>query len=431
MKRIAIIAVVLILAILLGCSPKAPVTSPPTQATSPSASSQETQTPASSPTTSDATQPSTSTTSSLLTISPPTTRPDPPTKPPPPVRPSSPTPTTPTQTKPLPQLDAFMKGIQFNDWPFQLDQPRPAMYGSLYYPPQADESLKDLATTGANWISVMVDIWQETISSTNITRMQYATASDEALRHVISLAHSLGIRVTLLPDLLLSDDPAHDHIQIGTAFTTETQWQEWFASYREHINHFASFAQEAGVDMLYIGCEMASTTQREGDWRQVVKEVRERFKGPISYDSVFLGFSECKRIKWWDAVDYIATDYWGSLTDKNDPTVAELKEGWIKTSYVSDLEIISKQFNKPIIISEIGYDSLDGTSKNFPVAHRENQVDLQEQADCYQAAFETFWGKPWLKGIFWFQWNAISTEWPTSPQGKPAEEVLRQFYLSQ
>jgi hypothetical protein len=419
MKRIALTAVVLILTILLGCSPKTPVTSPTTHETLPSVSSQETHTPAFSPTTSDTIQPSTSTTSSLPTISPSTTGPDPT------------IPTTLTQTKPLPSLDAFMKGIQFNDWPFQLDQPRPAMYGSLYYPPQADVSLKDLATTGANWISVMVDIWQETISSTNITRMQYATASDEALRHIINLAHSLGIRVALLPDLLLSQDPAHDHIQIGTAFTTETQWQEWFASYREHINHFASFAQAAGVDMFYIGCEMASTTQREEYWRQVINEVRERFKGLISYDSVFLGFDECKRIIWWDAVDYIATDYWGSLTDKNDPTVAELKEGWIKTGYVSDLETISKQFNKPIIISEIGYDSLDGTSKNFPVAHRENQVDLQEQADCYQAALETFWGKPWLKGIFWFQWNAISTEWPTSPQGKPAEEVLRQFYLSQ
>jgi hypothetical protein len=185
--------------------------------------------------------------------------------------------------------------------------------------------------------------------------------------------------------------------------------------------------------MLYIGCEIAGTTHRENDWRQVVKEVRERYKGPISYDSVFWGspVSEYKRIKWWDAVDYIATDFWGRLTDKNDPTIAELKEGWAKTGYVADLENISKQFNKPVIISEIGFDSVDGVNKCLGCNHTGAVVDLQEQADCYQATLEVFWGKPWLKGIFWFQWNAISIEWPGSPQGKPAEDVIRKFYLAE
>jgi hypothetical protein len=56
-------------------------------------------------------------------------------------------------------------------------------------------------------------------------------------------------------------------------------------------------------------------------------------------------------------------------------------------------------------------------------------IDLQEQADCYQAVLEVLWGKPWLKGIFWWQWNAISTQWPVDPHGKPAEEVLKKYYL--
>ncbi|OGO24381.1 MAG: hypothetical protein A2Z28_02760 [Chloroflexi bacterium RBG_16_51_9] len=132
-------------------------------------------------------------------------------------------------------------------------------------------------------------------------------------------------------------------------------------------------------------------------------------------------------------MDYVAVDVWYSLTDKNDPTVAELKEAWINRGYVADLENISRQFNRPFIISEIGYQSADGTNTqpgNFP-KFLQAPVDLQEQADCYQAAFEVLWGKPWLKGIFWWQWNAISTKWLEDPQGKPAEEVLKKFYLSQ
>jgi hypothetical protein len=334
----------------------------------------------------------------------------------------------------LPDMDAFMKGIQFNDFGWGLDKPRPPEYGPLYNPPLADVSLRDLATTGANWISVVVFVFQETISSTNITSNQYKTASDEALQYVTDLAHSHGIRVVLFPSLFLSNDPEHSWIDIGSAFTSETQWQEWFASYRENINHYASFAQEAGVDMLYIGSELPGVTHREEDWRRIIKEVRERFDGPISYDSVFWGFpiAEFKRIAWWDAVDYIATDFWYPLTDKNDPTIAEMKEGFIKTGYLTDLENISKQFNKSVIVSEIGYDNFDGANSCPPPCDIRTgaPVDLQEQADCYQATLEVLWGKPWLQGIFWFQWSGIGMPWSGSPQDKPAEEVLRKFYLT-
>jgi hypothetical protein len=344
-------------------------------------------------------------------------------------------PTT-TPTIPLPHMDAFMKGIWFNDWGWAFDQPRPPMYGPLYFPPQADPSLKALSTTGADWISVVIGIFQETVSSTNITSNQYRTPSDNSLRYIIDLAHSLGIRVVLVPCVTLSNDPDHSWVQIGSSFTGEKQWQEWFASYQGHINHYASLAQEAGADMFYVGSELPGTTHREDDWRRVIKEVRERFKGPISYDSVFWGnpTAEYKRIKFWDVLDYIATDFWYSLTNKNNPTLEELKQGWINTGFMISLENVSKQFNKPAILSEIGYKNFDGVNSD-PSGIRIGGApeDLQEQADCYQAALETVWGKPWLKGIFWWQWNAISvpTPWPVDPHGKPAEEVLRKFYLGQ
>ncbi|MBI4188769.1 MAG: hypothetical protein HY529_06150 [Chloroflexi bacterium] len=62
-------------------------------------------------------------------------------------------------------------------------------------------------------------------------------------------------------------------------------------------------------------------------------------------------------------------------------------------------------------------------------------VDLQEQADCYQVAFEYLWGRPWLKGIFWYQWFAFTSaprshDGGIAPYGKPAEEVIKKYYLS-
>jgi hypothetical protein len=414
MKRIALVAVVLILTILLGCSPKAPVTSPTTQETSLPAASQETQTSASSPATSDTTQPSLSTTSSLPTISPS------------PTRPSSPTSQTPTQITPLPPLGAFMKGIHFNDWkPFDtLSQWR-----GLFPSPGTDQSIKDLAATGANWISITIIFGQETVSSTTMFRDSPATATDAELLRVINLAHNLGMRVMFLPSLALSDDPDHWWGQIGGAFNNETQWQDWFASYSEIINHYASFAQEADVDMLSIGRELGGITHREEEWRQVIKEVREHYKGPLTYSSLSSG--EYANIKWWDAVDYIGVNGYFLLTNSNNPTVTELKTAWIDRGYIAALENLSNQYNKPIVITEIGYIDQDGTNKVPGDFWINTPTDLQEQADCYQAAFEVLWGKPWLKGIFWWQWSATSAAWPENPQGKPAEEVLKQFYLSQ
>jgi hypothetical protein len=263
MKQAVSVAVFLVLTMLLGCSPGAPTTLPLSKETplpaatdapvsfssseaqntptsTPSPMQQESQTPVSSPT-----PPAPATTPVGTTSITPLMTP------------------APAQTRPLPALDAFMKGIHFNDWkPF--DGPR----YSLFPTPQTDQSLKNLAATGAGWISITVVFGQETIASTTMFSNSPATSTDAELLRVINLAHSLGLRVMLFPSLALSNDPNHWWGQIGTAFANETQWQDWFASYTESINHYASFAQQAGVDMLSIGRELGGVTHREADWRQ-------------------------------------------------------------------------------------------------------------------------------------------------------------------
>lgn len=57
--------------------------------------------------------------------------------------------------------------------------------------------------------------------------------------------------------------------------------------------------------------------------------------------------------------------------------------------------------------------------------------DPEEQADCYQAAFEV-WSREraWMKGLFWWQWDVTAPgpgDTGYSPWGKPAEAVLRHW----
>jgi len=324
--------------------------------------------------------------------------------------------------------------MNFGDWK-SFDAPSTGLYDPYF----TNLSLKNLAVTGANWIALIVRGGQETIASTDIFCKPPATATDAELHGVIDLAHSMGMRVMLKPHVHLSQDPTHSHTQIGTAFPTEVQWQAWFASYRQFIIHYATLAQDAGADMFCIGQEMASTVQREADWRRIAQEVRQVYKGSIIYEATVaanLSLSEELRITWWDAVDYIGVLGYFPLTQSNNPTVEDLKLAWVGRGYLSRLESLSQKFQKPIVISEIGYLSADGTNTDPPNFQKFAQapLDLQEQADCYEAVFEVLWGKPWLAGIFWWQWLVNTTagginDKNETPQGKPAEQILKRFYL--
>ena len=185
---------------------------------------------------------------------------------------------------------------------------------------------------------------------------------------------------------------------IGEAFTTEAQWQAWFESYQEFIGHYAAFSEEALIDLLVVGVELGGTTHREKDWRRVVAEVRSLYGGPITYGALSTTgaappHGEELRITWWDALDYIGIDRYYRLTTKDDPTVAEMKQAWTVRGHLALLEGLSAQYQKRIIFTEFGYRSADGANK-VPGAHgTEANVDLQEQADAYQAAFEVLWGQ--------------------------------------
>jgi len=336
----------------------------------------------------------------------------------------------------LSALSAFQKGMTFADWR-SFDAPRPG----LYLPAYTDQSLKDLAATGADWISLVVGCGQETLASTTILCRPPRTATDSELRRVVDLAHTLGLRVMLKPQLDFSNEPDVTRFRghIGTAFADEAQWRAWFASYRQFIGHYAGFSQEAGVDMLCIGVELGGTTHREEDWRQVVDEVRASFKGPITYaalSSTGAAFphGEGKRITWWGALDFIGIDAYYPLANRNDPTVADLKSAWATRGYLTLLEDLSRRLGKRILLTEFGYRSIDGAARAPGAYQTTGPVDLQEQADAYQAALEVLWGRPWLAGIFWWQWPAIpNSSGPSNtdftPAGKPAEHVLRSFYL--
>ncbi len=310
------------------------------------------------------------------------------------------------------------KGINYVAW-----------WQSAYQTPAADQALDNLAATGANWVALVVTGYQQYTSSTSISRSLSYTPSDADLVHVLDRAHKLGLKVMLKPHLDLTNDSQSWRALIG--FKTEADWAAWFASYRSFINHYAELAQAHGAEALVVGVELQGTSKRETEWRRVVAEVRQRYSGPITYAANFGG--EETAIKWWDALDYIGVDAYYKLSQKDRPSLSEIKAGWQK--YILVLERLSKKYGRPVILTEIGYRSIVGTSRiagDWKLGEG-RPVDLLEQANAYQAFFETVWGKPWLAGAYFWNWPADSASGgPTdnnyTPYKKPAEQVLRLWY---
>jgi len=315
------------------------------------------------------------------------------------------------------QAPAKQKGFCYATW--QAGQ---------YSEPDADLSLAHLAATGIEWLGLVVTRYQENITSTTIITTE-ATPTDADLIHVITQAHALGLKVMLKPHVDLSNDPTHWRGQIGEAFTSEAQWAAWFSAYRNTIEHYAELAQAQGVEQFCLGTELVGTTDRESDWRAVVAGVRAHYSGFILYEANHSG--EELAVTWWDAVDYIGISGYYPLTDKDDPTLAELKAGWERQ--LSTLAALSARWNKLILFPEIGYRSQDGANRHPWEWETTGTVDLQEQALAYQAAFESLYNQPWFGGMFWWVWSPDPFDGGPcddgfTPHDKPAEDVLRSWY---
>lgn len=204
---------------------------------------------------------------------------------------------------------------------------------------------------------------------------------------------------------------------------------EWFESYSGFLNFFAELAEQNGVEMFCVGCEYKETTGETEQWESVIQGVRERYSGPITYAADWTNY---QNIEWWGSVDYVGIDAYFPLSlFDSDPTLEELKNVW--NNHADDIEEWLETVNKPVIFTEIGYRSGDGTSTAPANYWTEMAIDLQEQVDCYEAAFQTMWGRSWFYGFYWWTWIHNPTKGGPNdsyhvPQNKPVQDTITEWY---
>lgn len=310
----------------------------------------------------------------------------------------------------------FQKGICFVSWEKQR-------YASAY----SDEALAALASTGAEWVQVVVTCYQEHFDSKEILATE-KTPSDRSLRHVIRKAHSLGLKVMLKPHLdLLDESGTLCRSDIG--FQNVADWRGWFREYLGFILRYAQLAQEESVELFCIGTELSFASQQTEFWiNELIPAVRSLYRGGLTYAA---NWDEYRRVGFWRELDYVGIDAYFPLAQEVRPAYETLKAAWRK--WADEIEEWQKGLCKSVIFTEIGYRSCDRAAARPWEFSSSEAINLGIQSDCYQAALQALSGRSWCRGIYWWYWKATPhagglCNREFTPQNKPAEIVLSYWY---
>ncbi len=290
-----------------------------------------------------------------------------------------------------------------------------------------DKYIGEIADAGANTICLVVAAYQENGGSTSIFVDARRVPTDERLGRLIALARRKGLRVVLMPIVLLDNPRAGE----WRGQIEPKGWAKWWDKYNGYILRYARIAQQGGVDVFMVGSELVSTEKDHAPrWRRLIREVRGVFKGCLSYSA---NWDHYRPVSWWDEIDIVGMTTYYDLTKGKQPTVQRLLASWQPIR--RDVLAWQRTINRPILFTEVGWPN-QVTCAQYPWDYTRNpdKPDPTAQANCFEAFFRTWIREPSVAGFLVWEWrNAPGQD--TGPKdtgyvpcGKPAMKVIQKYY---
>jgi hypothetical protein len=275
---------------------------------------------------------------------------------------------------------------------------------------------------------VQVTWYQPFLNSTTIYPVPGMTPTWQETADLISYANSLLLKVILKPHVDVLAGPWRG--QIGSAFSSDAEFEAWFASYTSYMQTAATFATQANCFGFNIGTEFVGLSNRTSDWLAVIAAAKTQFTGPMLYGANW--GDEPWQVQFWDKLDYIGVDAYYPMSDTPDPNATVINAHW--ATVLTNLSALSQKWGgKSIIFAEIGYRSV-ATAAIEPGTWQGNAPpDTQAQVDLWNGFFDNVWNVDWLAGVFPWSWDATMYQGGRCSNGyeiwgKPAVDVFIKYY---
>lgn len=297
----------------------------------------------------------------------------------------------------------FQKGVNFT-----------AEFPGGYPSEGAREMLRSLPKHGVNSIALVPYGFVD--RNTGSVRWGGRMEGDDGIEQLSRVAHQLNIKVLMKPQTMSQSGYPGD-----LDFPTAAIRSEWFAQYLKFVEHYAELAKRVHADMFCVGVEFQKLVKYEAEWRKIIARAHEIYPGPLVYAAT--QGPEFETINFWDQLDYIGLNNYYPLPDDLSTT-----------AIVQKVEAVQQKFQKPVIFTEAGFASFEGSHRE-PWAERPGKIAIAQQARCYEAVLQAFYHKPWFQGIYWWKVGTDGHGGPEdlslTPWGKPAMEVVARWYLQQ
>ncbi len=221
----------------------------------------------------------------------------------------------------------------------------------------------------------------------------WTSAEDPALFATILHARELGMEVTLLPQLVASENGGWAS---QVMLTTPRTQRELFHSWRRFVTNVGLLAELAGVDVLSLGTEAPDTVvtrksqgnrrselELEGlrlDWRVLIQAGRAAFGGGLTYAARWDG--EAQGAEFWGELDFLGQNVFPRLepgTTGAAPSVEEFTDRIMGN--LAHLKQLSAQYGVRPLICGIGLSSsADGWRQ---MSRPAGALDLEVQRRFY------------------------------------------------
>ena len=282
---------------------------------------------------------------------------------------------------------------------------------------RSDNAIAALQGAGATHVNLYVE-WFMRNREASALRPTARTATDRSLRHAMSTARAKGL-ASVLTLVVRSRD--------GTwqALISPRDRDRWFASYRRMARRYADLARRGGAQMMVIGAELESMVEYTSRWREVIRVIRARFPGQLTYSSNQV--DGARRVGFWSQLDYVGMAGYMPLARGRNPSVKRLVRSWRERGYVRASRRLHQRHGKPVLFTEVGYGSWKGTAAR-PPASVDGPISQVPQRRAYQALYRVWSQQDWFHGVYWWRWDAARPnprDGSHNPRGKRAERTMR------